>query len=364
LSNTPNSKAILDHSHGVVFAEYPKIAGMLGLQIPIEGITEDQLRDDPEQTVETVDAAALPDGRFKQALKKLQVTSLLVVAVRGKTGLHGAFSVDAIGEERISSNSDRQFCAIFASQIAVAIENSRAAQRQAEDRLRLLAEAEHSLKTPLLHAIRRAQRSLEGDQPAREDVVVIRALCTRMYAQLSTLRVFSRLAAGEDVKADLVLLSASEIVTMVKKAVEDAEALERPDQHNRFVFDTEEQPNAAVDADINLIEIAVRNVLDNAVKYSYADTPIKVSIRMRHCVEISISNRGLAIRPNERNLIFKRGWRSSSAMAARGEGSGIGLWIVNPAMTVLNGSVSIEPADDVTVVKLRLPFSKHENSDR
>jgi signal transduction histidine kinase len=236
---------------------------------------------------------------------------------------------------------------------------------ESDERLRLLVELEHSLKTPVLAAYRRAEMALEREQPRREDLVVIRALCAKVYAQLSTFRVFARLAAGEKVEPDLVPLSVSDLQRMLHNAAQDTGALESR-RGNRFEFTTEAPDDIAVDVDVNLLEMAVRSILDNATKYSYPETPVRIAISAHKGdqLEISVSNKGLRLRPADLPHVFERGWRSSSAASVRGEGSGIGLWVVDQAMKALDGSVEIHPSDDITTVTLRLPYSENANTDR
>lgn len=233
-----------------------------------------------------------------------------------------------------------------------------------DERLRLLVELEDSLKTPLLAAIRTADMAIDRGQPTTEDLVVIRAFCTRMYAQLSTARIFARIASGEQVSVDVVPVSLSQVLRMLHITARDAEALERRDNRNRIEVETDAPQDISVDVDISLFEVAIRNVLDNAIKYSYHGTPIRITVAGRAGLEIAVANKGLRLQPAEVQQVFERGWRSRSAMSVRGEGSGIGLWIVQQAMKALDGSVSIDVADDLTTVKLCLPYSKHATTDR
>lgn len=227
---------------------------------------------------------------------------------------------------------------------------------------RLLVEVEHGLKTPLLAAIRKAQMSLEREHPTREDVMIIHALCTKMYGQLATFQTFARLASGEEVKVNKVPLSAQEIIKILRSAIQDTDVLMSPDHRGRFELVIEELLNAKVDVDLNLFDVILRNLLDNAIKYSYADSSILVTAKTTDQLELSITSKGLSILPNDLQYIFERGWRSSSAISATAEGGGIGLWIVREAVKVLNGRISIEPQGNVTTAKLQLPCS-YENPD-
>lgn len=116
-----------DLQAGRVLAEYPEAVGALGMTIPLAEVEEEQSLIDAAGIIEVANVNEdLREGVFKRNLQKLGVTSVLVVPVQGKQRLHGSFSLDSIGNQRIFSHQEKQFCHLFAAQIAVAIENARA----------------------------------------------------------------------------------------------------------------------------------------------------------------------------------------------------------------------------------------------
>jgi two-component system sensor histidine kinase QseC len=227
---------------------------------------------------------------------------------------------------------------------------------QSDERTRLLVDLEHSLKTPLLAAIRQSDAALERPQPNREDIVLIRALCARMWSQMSTFRTFAQLSSNEPVRPHLASLSITEILKIVQSAVRDTEVLDRHNNPHRFNIIAEKDDSVTVKVDLNLFEMALREVMDNAVKHSYRGTAVDVRVRNADkMVEISISNEGPPILPDEASRVLERGWRSAAAMRHSPEGSGLGLYLVNSVMQAQNGAVVIEPSERTMTVKLRLP---------
>jgi signal transduction histidine kinase len=113
-------------------------------------------------------------------------------------------------------------------------------------------------------------------------------------------------------------------------------------------------------ADIDLLEQAINNVLDNAAKYSYRDTSIRMSAGLTHGgrFHISVLNTGLKIGKADVKHCIERGWRSEMATLTTGEGSGIGLWIVNLIMQIHQGELIVSPtnAKNQTDVKLIMPL--------
>ena len=109
-----------------------------------------------------------------------------------------------------------------------------------------------------------------------------------------------------------------------------------------------------------MIEQCVNNLLDNAAKYSYDRTKVHVSGGIQAKGEeyyISVSNEGFEVKPEDVAKLKQRGYRSDKAIWSTGEGSGIGLWIVDEIMKAHGGRLAITPTNKngVTDVRLVLP---------
>jgi signal transduction histidine kinase len=59
--------------------------------------------------------------------------------------------------------------------------------------------------------------------------------------------------------------------------------------------------------------------------------------------------------PEAVRCCLERNWRGAAASATTGEGSGLGLWIVDNLMRSMRGSVRIDADGDRTAVRLTLP---------
>lgn len=96
-----------------------------------------------------------------------------------------------------------------------------------------------------------------------------------------------------------------------------------------------------VEADPNLIDLAVGNVLGNAVKYSPGSEPIEVALRRAgDMVTIEVIDRGIGIPEEDLPLLgqpFHRG-----ANASRIGGTGLGLAIARSAAEAHGGSFEVE----------------------
>jgi two-component system, OmpR family, sensor histidine kinase MprB len=118
----------------------------------------------------------------------------------------------------------------------------------------------------------------------------------------------------------------------------------------RTVFVTELEPSV-VSGHAERLRTAVRNLLDNAAKFSPPDTAVEVRLRAG---ELTVRDHGPGIPPDDLPRVFDRFYR---AAAARGvPGSGLGLSIVRQVAEGHGGTVRAEaPADGGTLIRFRIP---------
>jgi len=100
---------------------------------------------------------------------------------------------------------------------------------------------------------------------------------------------------------------------------------------------------ARVHADLEALSVAVRNLIDNALKYS-PDCPTvwvewgpegeRLAIRVR--------DRGLGIPASERKAIFQKFVRGSAAATANVKGTGVGLAMVQHIVSAHGGEIHVE----------------------
>ena len=103
-----------------------------------------------------------------------------------------------------------------------------------------------------------------------------------------------------------------------------------------------------VDMDAILIRISLRNLLDNALKYSLANSPIQFSIHQR---EDSFGTAFKVTSQPKRLDLLNEGvfMRHARGTGAQGGGSGLGLYLVKKVAEAHGGSVSYLVHDNATV---------------
>jgi two-component system phosphate regulon sensor histidine kinase PhoR len=93
----------------------------------------------------------------------------------------------------------------------------------------------------------------------------------------------------------------------------------------------------------NLIEQAIINLIDNAIKYSANNTEINVSAGIfENSLNISVADNGIGIPKEDIPRLFERFYRVDKARTREEGGTGLGLSIVKHICFVHNGTVEVE----------------------
>jgi len=121
---------------------------------------------------------------------------------------------------------------------------------------------------------------------------------------------------------------------------------------------------AVVLADQDRIDQVFENVIGNAVKYSPAGGTIKVEIRVDGSeVQVSISDRGIGISPDELEHVFNIFYRSPDPRAGHVGGLGLGLYISREIVTRHDGRLWAESGTDGSTFRVALPLATDPTPD-
>ena len=97
-----------------------------------------------------------------------------------------------------------------------------------------------------------------------------------------------------------------------------------------------------VEGDQTLLITALCNLIENAIAYSPADTPVSVSRRQDDDgVEIAVTDRGIGIAPEHQRRVFERFFRVDPARSRATGGTGLGLAIVKHVLANHGGEVRL-----------------------
>ncbi len=258
---------------------------------------------------------------------------------------------------RVLPAEDRRVLGAFAAQAAVVLDRQLARQRlvgEAEEarrlaegnriRTALLAAVSHDLRTPLA-SIKASVSSLRSDdvdwseEDRAELLEGIEDGADRLDHLVGNLLDMSRLRTGT-VTPLIREIDLDEVVPMALGGVpEESVVLDVP----------ETLPMVAVDP--GLLERAVANVVENAVKYSPEHEPVLVAAsHLGDRVEVRVVDRGPGVPDEAKNRIFEPFQRHGDA--PRGAGVGLGLAVARGFTEAVGGTLTAEdtPGGGLTMV--------------
>jgi two-component system sensor histidine kinase KdpD len=114
----------------------------------------------------------------------------------------------------------------------------------------------------------------------------------------------------------------------------------------------------AVPLDRRLVKLAVKQLLDNALKYSASNSPVSIrAFSSDGTVGLEITDHGKGISPQEQVRIFRRFYRSPSVQDQM-PGFGLGLSIAHRIMEAHGGDLTVRSKPGETTFRLALPLDR------
>ncbi|MEI9949856.1 MAG: DUF4118 domain-containing protein [Pseudomonadota bacterium] len=305
-------------------------------------VEADPLGDDPEASIaQWVWDHERPAGLGSDVFSSSLNGYLPLLASRGRVAV---LSVRAADPSRLRSVENREYLAAFANQIASAIERAELAgeaqwaqlQMETEQmRSSLLSSVSHDLRTPLAVVTGAASSLLEDEIDAstrRELTETILEEALRLNRLVRNLLDMTRLEAGA-VRVNKEWQPLEEVVGATLNRMEDALA-------GRQLLTDLPADLPLVPLDAVLIQQLLVNLLENALKYTPAESPIEIRVRGEPGgVEIIVADRGPGIPAGEEQRIFDKFYRVGGA---RGGGVGLGLAICKGIAMAHGGQIFVK----------------------
>lgn len=225
-----------------------------------------------------------------------------------------------------------------------------------------MEDLKHQLVSPLRTATDRTElvlRTGRFDSRVEAQLKAVRGLCRKASRVAMSAGVFAALSKSQLPQARKEHLGAEDLLRMLIAAADDAQLLSDPGRRMSFEVDRDSVRalrRRLVIADVSFLQQCLGNLLDNAGKYGYQDTEVHVAATVGDSAfELHVTSTGLPLTQAEAKRSLERNWRGDTARSSTGEGSGIGLWIVDNLMRSMGGRVKLDVRQDVTKVRLALP---------
>ena len=211
-----------------------------------------------------------------------------------------------------------------------------------------IANVGHELKTPLTTIRMFAETLFHGRcKPERESEYLKKILIESDHLTMLIDNVL-QLSRAEDVVIDS-RLTATTMPRLVDQAVEQCKVRWEDRDVSVSLADV------PVVCDVNLVVLAIANLLDNACKYGAPAKPIRVTGgQERGWLWCSVADEGRGIPALEQEFIFQRFYRAKNALERKG--MGLGLFLVQKIAEIHGGKVEFLSREGVgTTFTLRLP---------
>ncbi len=191
----------------------------------------------------------------------------------------------------------------------------------------------HELKTPIAIAslnLETLQKRKLDDSKQQQLIQTTLEETKRLDALCNNLLLSSRIeASGYNIQHEEIDFNEliSKLIYQYKQRFADRE----------FNFSAKESTYTI--GDFFLLQMAISNLLDNAVKYSEKNTAIEIELKQNNKqLFLQVKDNGQGIAPTDKEKIFEKYYRSTNA---RAKGTGLGLFLVKKIALLHKGNISM-----------------------
>ncbi len=205
-------------------------------------------------------------------------------------------------------------------------------------------DAAHELRSPLT-AIKTYLQVAQRAQPeqSRQYLDKAQLAVQRMQSTMEQLLLLSRLDSNEDYPHSSQA-SANAVIRQV------LDCLHNDQEYQRLQLDLSLQQDLVLAVPEPLAVVALRNLVENALRYSKEEVTVRVTQNAGHVV-FAVQDQGAGISAEEFGLSQQRFWRARADV----RGSGLGLAIVAAICQRFAGRLDASQQDNGFVIKLALP---------
>ena len=221
----------------------------------------------------------------------------------------------------------------------LSIEDLRPEKAMAALRREFVANASHELKTPLTSIRGYAETLLTGGLDDEENrarfVETIRAQASRLETLVEDLLELADLERP-DAALDLKDWDLGQVVREMVSTFEDVA------ERRGLRLELDARPGIRARVDRVKIDLALRNLIDNAIKYTDVGGATVRIERTASAIRISVSDTGRGIDPEHIPRLFERFYRVDRGRSRALGGTGLGLSIVKHAVNLHGGRAGVE----------------------
>jgi signal transduction histidine kinase len=227
-------------------------------------------------------------------------------------------------------------------------------QRYAAERRNMIGDIAHDLRTPLSVIQGNLEAMLDGVLPTSpEELASLHQETLLLNRLITDLRTLSLAEAGQ-LQLQKQSIEPGALVEQV------ADRMRLSAQEKNIVLETDIVDDLPeLQADPERLTQVMTNLVDNALRYSPNGTRVIVGARPAgRCIELSVSDNGPGIPPEDVPHMFERFWRAEKSRNRATGGSGLGLAIVKQLVEAHHGQVQVESqVGKGTRFEIQIPIS-------
>jgi signal transduction histidine kinase len=345
--------ALFDQEHlvGRLVAENPPRTGLPSLTMPLRDNPLMQRITSTKQPLASEDALHDPlMASLWEIMRQRNVQSVLIVPLLVTGAVVGVIGLGVTEGKRVFTTEEIELAQTIANQVSVAMDNARLYQQRMDDistlkevdqlKSNLVANVSHELRAPLASIkayteLLLAEAGRANNDTSREWLAVIDRETDRLTGLITDYLNLSRLESGH-FRLEEEPLGLAEVIAEAV-AVLGVQAKQR-----HITVQVEAQPALpALWADRELIRVAVRNLVSNAIKFSHDGGHIHIAVWHEDgTFKFSVQDEGLGIPEEALPHLFDKFFRVPATSDV--PGTGLGLALAKEAVMAHGGRIEAE----------------------
>lgn len=291
-----------------------------------------------------IDPSDAQNKKIHQVIKNSELDSIILKALSAKDHIKEEIILENQGKEYVIRAYSTYLQDSQGSNIGALIVLNDITQLKKLENIRrdFIANVSHELKTPITsikgYAETLTDGALENKEDAEKFTGIILNQANRLNSIIEDLLSLSRLE--QDSQEGDLNLEESKVLDMIESAVQLCK-VNAESKNINILFSCPEDITAMVN--LSLMEQAVINLIDNAVKYSHENTQVQVKASaFNNEVMIKVVDQGQGISAEHLPRIFERFYRVDKARSRKLGGTGLGLSIVKHIAQIHGGYTTVE----------------------
>ncbi len=223
--------------------------------------------------------------------------------------------------------------------------------RQSQQQQNFMMALTHELKTPIavtklnLETLQKHQLTNEQKQKLLSNTL---QEANRLNDLCNNMLLASQIEAG----GYKITREQVDLTSLTKECAHDF-IIRFPDRK----FESDIQEDIYVACDRLLLQMAVNNLLDNAIKYSPRESKVRIVLNAtKNKIELFIADEGKGISAKEKEKIFQKFYRIGNVHTKGAKGTGLGLYLTKKIIEQHDGTITVQPNQpqgSIFVISLR-----------